>query len=557
MQRLFLTGLSGSGKSEVGRRVAGMLGWSYVDTDELLARRCEMPVGQILVQHGEEWFRALEAEAVAIAGQQERVVVSTGGGAVISEANRAYMRTHGLVVYLNTSIDAAWGRVEAQMREAGAAGAAAFRPLVAGNDGRQRLQNLLEARRHWYEEAAVHASTDGLSPDEVARKIVAAALLHGMLTPGSSREQPITIQGERVGTRAVVEWGGLAHLAEWLRSEGFQRRVFLVTDTTVGSLYAEPVKHLLQGAGMEPHLYMVAAGEASKSLRSFEQMLDWLVESRAERSEPIVALGGGVVGDLVGFVAASYHRGAPLVQVPTTLLAQVDSAIGGKTGINHPHGKNLIGAFYQPRLTLADPALLLTLPERAYREGWGEIVKYGMILDADLFELLEANVQALRKRDAALLTRIVARCIALKMDVVERDELDNGLRNILNYGHTFGHALEALSGYDRWLHGEAVSLGMEVAARIAVALGLLSKKEAERQRKLLAALGLSIECPPIDVEAALEVMQRDKKVREGRMRWVLPSRIGQVELYKDIDVAIVREAIEDVCRIINFDNHHR
>jgi shikimate kinase/3-dehydroquinate synthase len=557
MQRLFLTGLSGSGKSEVGRRVAQMLGWEYVDTDDLLAGRCEMTVGQIIVQHGEEWFRALESEALVIASQQERVVVSTGGGAVIAEANRAYMRRHGLMVYLHAPVDVAWERVQAQMREAGEAGAAVFRPLVAGDDGQQRMHNLLEARRAWYEEATVKVDTDRLTPDDAARQVVAAALMHGALTPEPAEIKAITIRSDGIGTQSIIEWGGIRQLPARLRSCGFQCRVFIVTDSTVGNLYAEPVLALLEQAGMEPHLFVVAAGEASKSLRSFEQIMDWLVEQRAERSEPIVALGGGVVGDLVGFVAASYHRGAPLVQVPTTLLAQVDSAIGGKTGINHPHGKNLIGAFYQPRLTLVDPALLLTLPERAYREGWGEIVKYGMILDAELFEQLEANVEALRKRDAALLTKIVVRCIALKMDVVERDELDNGLRNILNYGHTFGHALEAMSGYGRWLHGEAVSLGMEVAARIAVARGLLAEKDALRQRRLLAALGLPITSEPIDVEAALEAMQRDKKVRYGRMRWVLPSRIGHIDLYKDIDVETVREAIMDVCRIIKFDNHHQ
>ncbi len=554
MQRLFLTGLSGSGKSEVGKCVAGLLGWEYVDTDDLIATRCEMPVGQLIVQHGEEWFRALESEALLIACQQERVVISTGGGAVIAGANRAYMRKHGFVVYLQTSIDVAWERVQAQMREAGVA---AFRPLVAGEDGRERLRALYNARSQWFEEAAVRIDTDRLSPHVAAHRVIAAALAHGYLAARTPATDAITIRGDRVGTRVVVEWGGFARLAEWLRSCGFQRRVFIVTDLTVESLYAEPVQSMLELAGMEPHFFAVAAGESSKSLRSFEQIMDWLVGHRAERSEPLVALGGGVVGDLAGFVAACYHRGVPLIQVPTTLLAQVDSAIGGKTGINHAHGKNLIGAFYQPRLTLVDPALLLTLPERAYREGWGEIVKYGMILDADLFELLEANVEALRKRDAALLTQIVARCIALKMDVVERDELDNGLRNILNYGHTFGHALEALSGYDRWLHGEAVSLGMEVAARIAVARGLLAEVDARRQRTLLAALGLSVECEAIDVETAMEAMQRDKKVRDGRTRWVLPTGIGHVELYKDIDVEMVREAIEAVCRIMKFDNHHR
>ena len=301
---------------------------------------------------------------------------------------------------------------------------------------------------------------------------------------------------------------------------------------------------------MEPHVFTVPAGEASKSFECLQRILDWLVDLNAERQEPVLALGGGVVGDLAGFAASCYRRGVPLVQVPTTLLAQVDAAIGGKTGINHPRGKNLVGAFYQPRLVLVDPAMLLTLPERIYREGWGEIVKYGMILDAELFRLLEAQVPALLARDAALLTEVIARCVQLKVDVVRHDERDSGLRNILNYGHTFGHALEALTGYtgaDTWLHGEAVSLGMQVAAHIALARGLLSREEALRQQTLLQALGLPTTCPPIDIEAALATMQRDKKVQDGRMRWILPTRIGHVEMYNDVDVAMVRDAIAAVC----------
>jgi shikimate kinase / 3-dehydroquinate synthase len=299
---------------------------------------------------------------------------------------------------------------------------------------------------------------------------------------------------------------------------------------------------------LKPAFLTVPAGESSKSFRCFQQVLDWLVEQRAERLDPLIALGGGVVGDLVGFVAACYQRGVPLVQVPTTLLAQIDSAIGGKTGINHPLGKNLIGAYYQPTLTFVDPALLLTLSERAYREGWAEIVKTGVILDADLFTLLEERIADIERRDADLLTQVIARCIRLKMDVVQDDERDSGLRNILNYGHTFGHALEAITEYGTWLHGEAVSLGMEVAGRIAVTHNLITEEDLLRQRRLLQAIGLPVTCQAVDSEAILAAMQHDKKTRSGRTRWILPTQIGHAQMYTDVTIEEIRTAIAAVCQ---------
>jgi 3-dehydroquinate synthase len=331
-----------------------------------------------------------------------------------------------------------------------------------------------------------------------------------------------------------------------LQTFGLPHRIFIVTDTNVAQLYIEPIRQLLQNAGFVPNILTIPAGEASKSLDCWQQILDWLVANKAERQEPLVAMGGGVVGDLTGFVAACYHRGIPLLQIPTSLLAQVDSAIGGKTGINHTKGKNLIGAIYQPQLIIVDPTFLLTLPDRVYREGWAEIVKYGMILDIDLFELLESHAHALytRNADATLLTTIIRRCIQLKMDVVAADERDSGLRNILNYGHTFGHALEAITDYDTWLHGEAVSIGMEVAAHIAVSQGVLSREDAMRQRQLLQALGLPIHCSGIDSESILSAMQRDKKVRAGRMRWILPDHIGHAGIYDDIPLEMVRDVIK-------------
>lgn len=544
MQRIFLTGLSGSGKSTVGRRVATLLHWDFVDTDELLAERAGMQVGQALASYGEERFRQLESEALRDAASRERVVIATGGGIVIREANRALLQEQGLNVYLHTSVETAWQRVQEHLR---AEGELAARPLVAGPDGQQRLSNLLAARSAWYEQAHATVTTDGAPPEYVAQQVLVHALAHGQLSTSEPAHISLNLRLAGAVSQAVIEWGSLGQLPAAFQAMNMRERVFIVTDSSVGGLYAAVTRNVLAEAGLEARLFTIPAGEASKSFACFQSIIDWLVEQRAERTEPVVALGGGVVGDLVGFVAACYQRGVPLVQIPTTLLAQVDSAIGGKTGINHALGKNLVGAFYQPGLIFVDPATLLTLPERVYREGWAEIVKYGVILDADLFTMLEEHLPDIERRDADLLTQVVARCIRLKMDVVQGDEREGGLRNILNYGHTFGHALETTTEYGTWLHGEAVAIGMEVAGRIAVAQGLFSENELRRQRELLQAIGLPVECAGVDGSAILDAMQHDKKVRAGRTRWILPTRIGQAQLYSDIPPESVHAAIAAVC----------
>ena len=545
MQRIFLTGLSGSGKSTVGRRVATLLNWDFIDTDDLLAERAGIPVSQALTTHGEERFRRLESEVLRDAANRERAVIATGGGMVIAESNRAFMREQGLTVYLQTSVEVAWSRIQEHLYTLGKE---AERPLVTGPNGQQRLRDLSISRAAWYEQAPIHIVTDATIPESIAQQVIVEGLAHGQFLASDSARISSNLRLAGATSQAVIEWGSFCQLPEALQVMGAQRRVFIVTDSAVGALYAEAARELLARTGLEPRIFTVPAGESSKSFACFQQIIDWLVGQHAERSEPLVALGGGVVGDLVGFVASCYQRGVPLVQFPTTLLAQVDSAIGGKTGINHALGKNLIGAFYQPQLIFVDPAVLLTLPDRAYREGWAEIVKYGVILDAELFSMLEERLPDLERRDADLLTSVVARCIRLKMDVVQGDERDSGLRNILNYGHTFGHALEAVTEYGTWLHGEAVSIGMEVAGRIAVARDLISEDDLARQRKLLLAIGLPVACHGVDGEAILTAMQHDKKVRAGRTRWILPTRIGQAQIYSDIPLEVLREAVAAVCQ---------
>ena len=324
------------------------------------------------------------------------------------------------------------------------------------------------------------------------------------------------------------------------------RRAIVVADEAIAATHAARAIASLGRAGVETTLLVVPAGEASKSAAEAARLWNELARLAVDRRTHVVAVGGGVVGDLTGFVAATFARGLPLWQVPTTLVAQVDSAIGGKTGINLDTGKNLVGAFWQPRGVVADIGTLATLPDREFTSGLAEVLKYGVILDADLFAWLEANAPAIRRRDPAALLHIVERSAALKAHVVERDEHEtSGLRAILNYGHTFAHAFETAAGYGTLLHGEAVAIGMAAAARLAAALGRVGPDVVARQDALLTALGLPVAAndlswtPPV-ADELITIMGRDKKTVDGRLRFVLPTRIGHVELVDDIDAALVR-----------------
>lgn len=308
-------------------------------------------------------------------------------------------------------------------------------------------------------------------------------------------------------------------------------RCAVITDSHVGPRYALRTLRSLRQSGFDPALITVPAGEPSKRLATVARCCNTLAAHRLERRSFVVALGGGVVGDLAGFVAASYLRGIDFVQVPTTLLAQVDSSVGGKTGVNLPAGKNLVGAFWQPRLVLCDLATLRTLPDREFRSGLAEVIKYGVISDAALFRLLERQMPRVRKRDAKVLAHVVARCCAIKADVVSQDETESDLRAILNFGHTIGHAIEAVSGYGRWLHGEAIAVGMTLAARLSQALLGLPPDEAGRLTALLCAAGLPVAARwnTAQQRRLIEAMLRDKKVRAGEIRFVLARHLGAVE----------------------------
>ena len=354
----------------------------------------------------------------------------------------------------------------------------------------------------------------------------------------------------------VIGGGSLQDLGDKILEQGIKAgtKVLIVTNPVVQEHYGATALASLQRAGLDASTLVIEAGEDQKNPATVALIHDAAFERRLERGSLIVALGGGVVGDMAGFAAATWLRGIAVVQVPTTLLAMVDAAIGGKTGVNHPGGKNLIGAFHQPRLVLIDPATLATLPEREFRAGMAEVIKYGVIGDAPLFADLEGAAQrnpeaGLANKAAvgpALLQRLLERSAAAKARVVAADEREGGLRAILNYGHTIGHVVETLCGYGTYLHGEAVGLGMLAAGEIACAMGLWSRAEQERQTALVKAAGLPLTMPKLDPAAVLDCLQGDKKVRNGKVRFVLPTAIGSVVIRDDVDAATITAAMEQL-----------
>jgi len=344
---------------------------------------------------------------------------------------------------------------------------------------------------------------------------------------------------------------GLRHrLGEWVREVVEPSRVAVITDETVEGLYGEEVARSLETAGVEVTTLTVPPGEEAKSLPQAGKLYSLMVREGMDRRSVVVALGGGVVGDLAGFVAATYMRGIPHVQAPTTLLAAVDSSVGGKVAVDLPEGKNLVGAFYQPKLVVIDLETLRTLPARELRAGLAEVVKYGVILDAEFFGRLEAQADRLLDVDPQVMAAVVRRCCELKARVVERDERDTGLRAVLNYGHTFAHALEVLTGYTTYRHGEAVAIGMVSASLLAEELGDVPSEVTLRQVELLRRLGLEVRLPEVvSPQEMVDSFARDKKTLGGRLRMVLPVRLGEVRVVDQPDQGAVLAALERAKRV--------
>ena len=535
-----IVGLPGSGKSVVGKRLAHRHGATFVDVDERIETEDGRPIPRIFEEDGEPAFRTLERRAVADLGPPDPApalgrIIATGGGAVVDPRNRWALYRGRTSVWLDGRPEVLAQRLRRSPR---------VRPLVAGRDPIGTLRDLGARRERFYGAADVHIT--GVA--EVA-DVVAAVERH-LAERGDAVSQPTmllraatpigrVLLGERIASTAIDE--------TLRRLEA--RRAILVSEPGAWAATGGRIAAELATDGWDVATVMLPEGEAAKRLMVVEAAASELARLRVDRDEPIVAIGGGALGDAAGFLAATYLRGIPILHVPTTLVAQIDSSLGGKTAVDLPEGKNLVGAFHQPAAIVIDVALLATLPERQRRAALGEAVKMAALGDERLFELLEHRGEAIARGDTTAvdhgdIAELVERCAWAKIEVVMADERERGPRDgriTLNLGHSLGHAVEAAAGYSELLHGEAVAYGLRAACRIGVTTGVTPPERAARITGLLDTLGLAQQPLPYGLETVLDHLATDKKHTGGRLRWVLPSADG-VEVRADVPDDVVAAA---------------
>ncbi len=555
-ENIILVGFSGTGKSLVGREVARILGWKFVDTDAEIEATAGKVVQKIFAEEGEPTFRLMENRALKEACLRRGRVISTGGGAMADPENLGLMLRSGYVVCLDALPETIYRRLSRD----GQSGA--VRPLLNAPDPLERIKALKESRQRYYALAHRTLNTDDLTVAQAAQEVVAA--LDAPRSHGDTEMEDPNLAA--VVTHAggsypvLVGRGLLSCIGPHVLDMGVNGPVYIISDEQVFPLYGRQVQISLQHSGVEAHCFVIPSGERSKSLELAEAIYTWLAQRRAERGHGVVAVGGGVVGDLAGFVAATYLRGMRLIQVPTSMAAMVDASIGGKVAVNLPVGKNLVGAFYQPRMVLADVSALATLGRRELAEGWAEAIKHGLILDAELFDFLEVHADELldvktydsrafdRGNGPDVATEAIHRSVAIKARIVTEDERETlGRRILLNYGHTIGHALEAATGYGEYLHGEAVSVGMMGAAAIGEALGMIDGEVVQRQRWILERFGLPTSAAGVDPQRVLEAMSLDKKTEGGSVKWVLLEGVGQALVRSDVPRPLVEETVHALC----------
>ncbi len=522
--KIVLTGFMGTGKTSVGKEISKRLGYQFIDTDVLIEDRERMPIPLIFKKKGEDYFRKLEQATVEEVSQMSNIVIATGGGVIKNRKNVENLGKRGFIIWLKASPEIILKRV---MTEGGK------RPLLDVEEPLKEINKLLNERMRLYEQSDTFVDTDYITPRETAQEIVERLGLDSQNVTVDLKERSYDIL---IGSK-ILQYLGL-RLKEFRPSQ-----VAIISNKTIFPMYKDTLLRSLREYNIVPEILLIPDGEEYKDFLWTYYIHGELLKARFDRNSLLIAFGGGVVGDIAGFVASTYMRGIKYIQVPTSLLAQVDSSVGGKTGVNHPLGKNMIGTFYQPSLVLIDIDNLRTLPQREFYAGMAEIIKYGIIADRALFDYLRTEREGIISLGDGII-HIIKRSCELKAEVVSRDEKEAGLRAILNFGHTVGHAIETVTGYKKFLHGEAVAIGMCAAADIAVRLGIYQKEDAKLLRNLVEEYKLPCEIPEdVSISDIVHAMEIDKKVKAGKLRFIFPISIGQVKIEENVDRDLIKEVL--------------
>lgn len=543
-----LVGMMGAGKTTVGRLLAKKLGWTFYDSDDEIVRSVGKSISDIFSEDGEPAFRDLERATLKQLLGTGRCVISSGGGGICVPETAQVILDHGLCLWLDAGVDLLVERTRGSDR-----------PLLMHGEPEEVLTNLLEKRRAAYEQAQIHVLDDGLTPDEVVNRIILQLreYLFSHADTDGDEDVPeamcLTVSLQDRSYPIFIGSGLLQQPDFWLGHELQGRDAFVMTDYNVREKITDKFVEALRPYMKSVSVMELAPGEQTKSFERYQASMEWIIENGVKRDSIIFAVGGGVIGDLAGFVAGTILRGIDFIQVPTTLLSQVDSSVGGKTGINSRVAKNMVGVFYQPRAVVVDLGTLTTLPRREWLAGYAEIVKYGLLADLEFFEWLEEHAASVLDGDESFIVRAIETSCRMKADIVHKDEKETlDLRALLNLGHTFAHALEAVAGYDgTLLHGEAVSVGLVLAARLSFHLGYISSKDCERVRDHLDKVGLMTEIrqipykEPVKVEELMALMQKDKKVGVNGLRFVVLKRLGDAALERGVSSALVENLLRE------------
>ncbi len=538
-ENISLTGLMGSGKSSVGRTLARLLKRQFIDTDYVIEKEEGKSITEIFAKDGEDYFREVEKRVIKEALNNKGAIVSLGGGAIVNDESREYIKSHSKLITLVASPEDLIDRVKRRNT----------RPLLQDVDQAAKLKQLWKERKKAYLDSHLQIDTAQKEIDEIAEEIIETLGIKKVTN------HCITVKLDREPNKYNIRFKKLSQLN--LSALNLGKKILIVSQEPIAEHYLNKVKDILK-AQFNVSTLKIENGEEAKNFFTYQVIIQKCLDNKLERNDTILALGGGVVGDISGFAASTYMRGINLIQIPTTLLAMIDSSVGGKTAINVSEGKNLIGTFYQPTKVVIDVGLLKTLPDKEFKSGIGELIKYALLgskwdilLGESFMSFIARNSEKFLKKDRQILQDTIEHCVKIKANIVAQDETEKGLRAHLNLGHTFGHALEELTEYKRYSHGEAVAIGTMCACLLAEKLKQIKKSDLERVKRLMNDYKLDYALPKdIDIGKMIEAFSRDKKVQDGKVRFVLPCRkLGRVDIFTDIDNKLLIETLEQAKKL--------